>query len=251
MIDSEITIPTHDKLHLSAHIRIPDGDGPFPAVIICHDFLDNMKREFLVNLFLDLSFRRFIVLRFDFSHHGESHGERKETTITRQTEDITDVITYLETMSQVDKKKIAIVGHGLGGDIALLTDDFRIKAIVTIGSRCRLDEFLRSYFNEEEVHRWRQEKTINYEYLELDIDFLNDIQKYDVLESLKKKDIPMLFFHGQNDKRSPFENAREFYNHANQGTLEIVEDADHRFTDPAHREYLFETLGMWLEKTFT
>lgn len=249
MIDSEITIPTHDKLHLNAHVRIPDGDGPFPAVIICHDFLANMNQEFIVNLFLDLSFRRFIVLRFDFSHHGESHGERKETTITRQIDDITDVLNYVETVENIDKKKIAIVGHGLGGGIALLADDFRIKAIATIGTRCRLEEFLRSYFSEEEVRRWRAEKTINYEYLELDIDFLNDLQKHDVLESLKKKEIPMLFFHGMNDKRSPFESAREFFNHAHDGTLEIVEDADHLFTDPAHREYLFETLGAWLERT--
>lgn len=246
MIDSEITIPTHDGKHLAGNIRIPDGDGPFPAVVICHDFLDSMTREFLADLFFDLSYRHFAVLRFDFSHHGASHGEKKETTISRQIDDLTDAITYLETIRAVDKKRIAVVGHGLGGDIALLCDDFRIKAIVTIGTRCHLDKFIRSYFGEEELRRWRKEKTINYGYLELDIDFLEDLSKHDVIAQMKKKGIPMLFMHGQNDKRSPFQDAREFLSHAKQGTIDIVENADHFFSDPKHRSYLFETIGNWL-----
>ncbi len=246
MIDSPVTIPTHDGKHLAGHIRIPDGGGLFPAVIICHDFLDSMKRELLVNLFLDLSYRRFVVLRFDFSHHGESYGERNETTISRQIDDLIDVINYLGTVRFVDKKRIAIIGHGLGGDIALLCDDFRIKAIVTIGTRCRLDEFIRSYLGEEEIRRWRREKTINYDYLKLDVGFLEDLSNHDVIAAMRKKNIPMLFMHGQNDKRSPFQDARELLSHAKQGTIDIVENADHFFSDPAHRSYLFETLGDWL-----
>ena len=81
-------------------------------------------------------------------------------------------------------------------------------------------------------------------------DFLRDAEKYKMMEEIKNVKCPIVIVHGTEDARVPFEDARELFNHANEPKrLEIIEGADHRFTEPAHRQELLDLLQEWFRET--
>jgi len=85
---------------------------------------------------------------------------------------------------------------------------------------------------------------------ELSKEILEDIEKHDVLDSVKKITCPTLFIHGTMDHTTGFESARELFNHAIEPkTLELIDEASHNFDEDTHREQLLETIITWFVKT--
>lgn len=248
MIQKRVDFLNKEGELITGVLRIPDDEKKSPAIVICHDFRSNKDNEFIFEIANTISNAGFITLRFDFRHHGESHGEFQFFTLTKGMDDLRHAINFLEKTPQVDAKKIAVIGHSLGANISFLASekDKRIKAIVSIGCTARLDEFLQSHFREDEIKSWKEKGFIQmHDFNLLKSDFVDDFYKFDVLEAVKKLDIPVLIIHGTNDKRSPFENARLLFYHTRKPTLEIVEGADHYFTNRKDRDYIANVLVNW------
>ncbi|MFC1691241.1 alpha/beta hydrolase [Nanoarchaeota archaeon] len=255
MLSKRINFYNEYEESLSGIIQIPDIDEKFPAVIICHDFNENKDRELMFDLGTQLAHFRFVTLRFDFLHHGESEGQAGKTTVTQQIEDLKAAIDFLSELEQVDPEKIAVIGHGLGGIISMLAakQDERIKALITIGTRSHLQEFFDSYFRPEEQAQWQKDGFFEFHHgIKLHHDMLKDSEDHDVEEALKELKIPILAVNGTNDKRTPDANARTIYLLAEKSpikNLEIVEAADHSFTGD-HRQPMIEVCADWLVRMF-
>ncbi len=123
-----------------------------------------------------------------------------------------------------------------------------LKALITIASRSHPDRFIKSYFREEEIGDFRDKGYFDFhDYTRLKKDFLEDAEKHETLEKIKGVSCPHLIIHGTNDKRVPISEARELFNEATDPKeIDIVEGADHYFSDEEHRKYLFETIISWL-----
>ncbi|HLC98623.1 MAG TPA: alpha/beta hydrolase, partial [Candidatus Nanoarchaeia archaeon] len=78
MITKRVEFENNNSEILQGVLRIPDEQGVFPAVIICHTFHDNKDNELIFSLWDDLSRAGFVCLRFDFSGRGESQGDFKD-----------------------------------------------------------------------------------------------------------------------------------------------------------------------------
>lgn len=248
MIQDHVTFPNEHEQELSGFIRIPDEDGKYPVVIVCHGFMQTKDRELYMDIANLLSYQQFITLRFDFLHHGESHGETVQASLTQMIEDIKDAIDFIEKIPQADKDRIAIIGHDLGGMAALLLKDPRVKALCTIASRTSTTTFMNSYFDEYEIKEWKRDLYYDCQEIRLGIAFLNDIYKHDVLEAAGSKHIPMLFINGTNDKRTPFDEAKRLFYHSKVRQLEIVDGADHNFTEKEHRMGIIDVINNWLKQ---
>lgn len=115
------------NLRLGGMLTVPAGPGPFPAVVLVSDAgpqdRDATTGEYRpMGTLADYLTRRGIaVLRFDDRGIGASSGD---FNITPPSELVTDVqagLNYLRTRPEIDGTRIGVIGHGQGGNVALLT----------------------------------------------------------------------------------------------------------------------------------
>ena len=124
----ETTVPTtSDKLGLGGTLTIPAGEGPFPAVIVLSD-LDTQTRDApygeyaLAGSLADYLTRRGIaVLRLDDRGIGRSGGDSATVTTADRVRDAQTALRFLRSQPLLDSSRVGIVGHGEGGNVALLT----------------------------------------------------------------------------------------------------------------------------------
>ncbi|MBL0336471.1 MAG: alpha/beta fold hydrolase [Chitinophagaceae bacterium] len=112
------------SISFGATITIPDGQGPFPAVVmITGSGVQNRDEEILGHkpfaVIADYLTRRgIIVLRVD--DRGIGTTTRGDSTVTSAdfAKDVSAGVDYLLTRTEVNKKRIGLVGHSEGGMIA-------------------------------------------------------------------------------------------------------------------------------------
>jgi pimeloyl-ACP methyl ester carboxylesterase len=109
---------------LAATLTIPPGKGPFPAVLLIvgsgpHDRDESLMghKPFLV-LSDYLTRKGIVVLRADKRGVGKSTGDYAAATIADFVADAEAGVAYLKTRSEVDPRKIGLIGHSEGGIIA-------------------------------------------------------------------------------------------------------------------------------------
>lgn len=129
----EISFESEGDL-LAAAIFLP-GEGPAPGVIFAHgifefkeDFFDYARR---------LAAAGFVALALDMHGHGASEGNRYGCDIQQWTADVVNAMDYLETLPEVKKGCLGLVGLSSGGTAVLRAaarPDPRVKAVVTLAA---------------------------------------------------------------------------------------------------------------------
>lgn len=128
-------------------LRFPEGAGPFPAVVMCagmtltRDVWLEPNARWLVA-------RGFATLSFDYRGFGESEGQpRCRLVPAMQVEDVRAALTFLETVPELDAKRLALFGVSLGASIAVATAgiDARAKATVAVAGPMDLGRVWRAY----------------------------------------------------------------------------------------------------------
>jgi alpha-beta hydrolase superfamily lysophospholipase len=110
---------------LAGMLTIPAGPGPFPAVVLLSDSgphdRDGTVGDFapLGQLADYLTRRGIAVLRFDDRGVGKSGGTPAVTTADLVS-DAQAGLNYLRTRPEIDLSHLGLVGHGEGGNVALL-----------------------------------------------------------------------------------------------------------------------------------
>ena len=124
--DESVTIPSLG-FNLAGTITKPKSDKPLPAVILVAGAGAADRDETVAGIPVfghiarDLSAAGFVVVRFDKRGVGQSGGRAESATIADYAEDVRQVLLWLEKRKDVDKKRIALVGHSEGALAAMLT----------------------------------------------------------------------------------------------------------------------------------
>lgn len=129
-------------LRLSGMLTIPAGQGPFPAVVLVSDAgaqdRDGTIGDYRVLGALGdyLTRRGVAVLRFDDRGVGQSGGVMGATTVPDVVSDVQSALNYLRTRPEIDLEHLGVIGHGEGGNAALLTaaQPLPPSFIVTLGT---------------------------------------------------------------------------------------------------------------------
>ena len=87
-------------------------DHKLPAIVLTHGYLNN--RELQMPNAIELARRGFIVLAVDREGHGNYENENNQNALMA-TNGLYDSAKYLYTLPEVDKTKIGITGHSMGG----------------------------------------------------------------------------------------------------------------------------------------
>ena len=94
------------------------ADNPLPAVVLTHGYLNN--REMQLQNAIELARRGFVVLTVDREGHG-NYENSGETSAVMATSGLYGSVKYLYNMDYVDKDKIGISGHSMGGMTTAMT----------------------------------------------------------------------------------------------------------------------------------
>ena len=112
------------SLHYGATLTIPEGKGPFSAaVLITGSGAQNRDEEImghkLFAVLADYLTRKgFVILRVDDRGIGKSSGKFGEATSADFAKDVNTSLDYLLSRSEVNPKKLGMIGHSEGGMIA-------------------------------------------------------------------------------------------------------------------------------------
>ena len=114
------------RFNLGGTFTVPDGKGPFPAVVLVSDVgaqdRDGTIGNFhLLGTLADYLTRRGIaVLRYDDRGVGKSGGNSAAATTAMLVSDVQAGMNFLRSRIEVNIGRIGIIGHGEGADVALL-----------------------------------------------------------------------------------------------------------------------------------
>lgn len=109
---------------LAGTLTMPNGKGPFPTIVLVAGSGPNDRNEeilghkpFLV-LADYLTKNGYAVLRYDKRGVAESTGDFRNATIFDFANDVEAALAFLKTKKEIDSKKMGIIGHSEGGDVA-------------------------------------------------------------------------------------------------------------------------------------
>ncbi len=109
------------------------GNGPFPTIVMAHGF--SAVKEMYLDKFAEVFAQAGLAaLVFDNRNFGASGGEpRQEIDPWAQVRDYRHAITYAQTRSEVDKKRIGVWGSSYSGGHVLVVGaiDRRVKCVVS------------------------------------------------------------------------------------------------------------------------
>ena len=215
-------------------LHLPEKKNP-PCVIASHGLLSSKESEKYIALGDGLSQEGIAMLRFDFRGIGESEGRMEEDTISRRIMDLGSAFEFIRSRRDL-KKRIGLLGSSLGGYVSLIkaSQEEKIRAIVIWATPFHLDDLKST--KGTEGHPLPEEA------------FFEDLPKHRLLPLLPRVSNCMVI-HGEKDELVPVDQAWEiFHNLGAPKEIRILEGADHRLTDPAHRSHAMELSIGWFKR---
>jgi len=222
-----------------------------PGVVMCHGFTGHKAETHRLFVSTAREFCRhgLAVLRFDFRGSGDSDGEFRDMTISREIADARAALEFLSSRSEVDANRVGVLGLSMGGCVAacLAGRDPRVKALVLWAALAHpgriFQRLLPSFEPGQQVadmNGW-----------DIGRQFLEDARRVAPLEEIGQYRGSCLILHGSQDQSVPPSDAEDYHRALGaRSELCFVEDADHVFSSftwkkqviARSREFFSETL---------
>jgi len=219
---------------ISGLLHIPAIENP-PCVIASHGLLSSKSSEKYIALGEKLSENGIAMLRFDFRGVGESGGKLEDDTLSRRITDLGGAIDFMRSRRDLSDR-VGLLGSSLGGYVSLIRVSMEkgIKAVVIWATPFHLDDLGKKKGDEE--------------YPPPAEAFFKDLPKHRLLPLLPKVS-NCLVIHGEEDETVPVDQAWEIFNGlGSPKEIHTIEGADHRLTNPAHRQQAIDLTLEWFKK---
>src|SRR5437870_7243881 len=149
----DIAFKTEDGVTLRGWLYLPDLTATqVPTVVMAHGF--SAVKEMYLDRFAEVFAAGGLgALVFDNRNFGASDGEpRQHIDPWQQVGDYRDAITFAETLSEVDRKRIGVWGSSYSGGHVLVLGaiDRRVKCVVAqvplVSGFCNIQRLVRADF---------------------------------------------------------------------------------------------------------
>ncbi|HEX9975944.1 MAG TPA: CocE/NonD family hydrolase [Dehalococcoidales bacterium] len=108
------------SITLEGELHLPEGDGPFPIVVVCHPhplYGGNMENNVVMAICQGLLTHSVAAFRFNFRGVGRSGGAYGGGITER--EDVKAALAFVRARPEVDAGKIGLAGYSFGATVAL------------------------------------------------------------------------------------------------------------------------------------
>lgn len=213
---------------LAARLDRPKQD-PQAYALFAHCFTCSKDLKAVHRISRELVGRGIGVFRFDFTGLGESEGDFADTNFSSNIEDLVAAADHMRKSYQAPR---VLIGHSLGG-AAVLAAAPRVPecvAVATIGAPSEPDHVRKTLTrsNPEIEARGESEVRIGGRSFRIREQFLEDLAKYTLEESIGRLDRALLVLHSPIDKVVGIEHARRIFEAAKHPKSFVALDgADH------------------------
>ena len=143
MKEERVRFPSGD-ITLEGIVGVPAGDGPFPAVVVCHPhplYGGDMYNNVVGTVCAALVQASLVAFRFNFRGVGGSGGRYGEGV--GEQEDVSSAVSYVATLEYVDSGRIGLAGYsaGAGFGVPVACGDNRVKALCAVSPPLAMFDF--------------------------------------------------------------------------------------------------------------
>ena len=248
-----IIIPGANQLPITIDIFFENENVQKPVILYAHGFngfKDWGNFDLIAEKFAGAG---FVFIKFNFSHNGTTPETPEEFTnleafgnnnYTKQLTDLQLVMDWVcdpanNYHSVIDSNKIYLIGHSMGGGIAILhaAANKRVKKLITWAaiSKCKTPW---GTWPADKMQEWKQTGIAYYHnsrtqqqmpmYYQLYEDFILNRERLDIQKAIGQLEIPVLICHGTADLAVHVENAYALKNWQPDAEL-FINDSDHVF----------------------
>ena len=212
-------------------------------LLIGHGVTGNKDRPFVVALADAVSASGTNVIRFSFAGNGDSDGQFRDCTISKEVDDLQAVLSVVE-----EKNYRAIyAGHSMGGAVGVLTaaKDARIKFLISLAGMVSTEKFYDTEFGEETPDTgcmWGEPDC------PLSSAFKNDLKGIrSTAPQAAQIAVPWLLVHGTADDVVLIDDSQEAYSLASEPKkLVEIKGANHVFSEGGQKPMIEAVIG-WLQ----
>ncbi|MDO8472689.1 MAG: alpha/beta fold hydrolase [Dehalococcoidia bacterium] len=134
---------TCGELQLEGVWHMPEGEGRFPAVVVCHPhplFGGGMSSNVVIRVCQYLEERGIAAFRFNFRGVGRSQGYHDNGKAERL--DVAAALDFVSADDRVDPDRLGLAGYSFGAGVALYValKDERVRALALISPWLKLEE---------------------------------------------------------------------------------------------------------------
>ena len=207
----------------------PEGNGPYPAVILGHAFGANLSM--MENYAEAFANKGIIAYAFDFIGGGQniqSDGTMEEMSVLTEAEDMKTVLEGIRALDIVDEKNVFVMGASQGGFVATYvagTIPEAVKGLIA---------FYPAYVIQDDAKKRTNNGTDMKESFEalgnkLSRIYDEDALSFDIYDIMKGYDGKALIIHGTADMLVPYEYAQRAADTMKNAKLITIEGAGHGF----------------------
>ncbi|WOO40754.1 alpha/beta hydrolase family protein [Rubellicoccus peritrichatus] len=215
-------------------------------VVLGHGVTGNKDRPVVADTAHALNAAGFDTLRFSFAGNGDSDGDFRDATISKE---VGDLAAILDVVSK-SYAKICYVGHSMGCAVGVIqaAKDDRINALISLAGMIDTKAFAQTEFGSETPDAglmWEEEDCpLSSAYMQ---DLCETIQS--VAPQVESVKVPWLLLHGTADDVVLPKDTELVKSLKGDGVSTIfVNGADHSFNEPAHKKQATEAVVTWLSE---
>lgn len=256
MAVEKVFIKNSKGLNLAAFIHYPSKNEKYPAMIISHGFTGYKEEAHLEELAKTLAKNGFAAIRFDCSGSGESEGTfSKDYLVSNYLEDIKSVFNYVQNLKFVNKDKIGICGHSLGGMLSVIFASMQpeIKVCIPISPTTTIiaANWIKAVIEDWEKTGWfDKEFSKDGNRIRIPFSFIKDANKFNALDFVQNLRCPLLLALGLADDVVSPSDSKKIFTAANEPkSLIEIEGMGHDYKKhPEQIEIVNEKILFFLKK---
>ncbi len=247
MTSKTLTFSNAEGATLSARLEVPAHRKPHNYALFAHCFTCNKNFRAVRQISSALAEKGFGVLSFDFTGLGESEGDFSNTTFSGSVGDLISAAKYLETNHATPT---LMIGHSLGGAATLMAASRleTVRAVVTIGSPADPGHVKHLFGSKLETieEKGSSEVNIGGRPFVLKRQFVEDLDRQDLLAIVGGIDKAFLFLHSPEDSVVGIDNAAALYKAARHPKSFVsLSGADHLLSSARDGHYAGDLIASW------
>lgn len=241
---------------LRGMMHVPeDSQEKYPMVVIFHGFQDDRNEINFVHTELSrrLCKKGIASVRFDFYGSGESDGEFKDVTVSKEVKDGLAILDYVKSLDFVDINRIAIHGLSLGGCVASMVAGLKSEEVCALSLWCPAPDLVYNLAKNKtlcglDVGNIEEKGCADVEGLYFSVDFYKDCLNLDPFEVASHYTGPVNLVHGDQDITASCQCSYKYKEiYGDRANLLIVNGAEHRFLSFDYRKARMESALQFLE----